>query len=105
MFANCGHFAHRQFEDSARLGYISAGRGRTDGVRPYFFSNQIRNLIVGDILCVYRNGIGYVGLAKVISQPMPVSNALLNGERVTEETFSDTSDMFGEADDPAMKNV
>lgn len=101
MFANCGHFPHRRFEDSARLNYISAGRGKSDGVRPYFFSNQIRKLILNDILCVYRKEVGYVGIARVISKPMPITNAFLNGVKVTTDMFN--GDMYWEGDEPGYE--
>lgn len=103
MFANCGHENTRKIEDCARLNFISAGQGRTDGVEPYYFSNQIRNLIIGDIFCVYRNEIGYVGLARVISKPMPITNSYLGGQRVTNEIFSLSTNMFNEADDPGFE--
>lgn len=103
MFANCGHHNTRLLQDCARLGYISAGQGRTDGVERYFFSNQIRNLIIGDILCVYRNEIGYVGIAKVISKPTPITKAYLGGQKITNDIFSRGANMFNESDDPGYE--
>lgn len=52
MFANCGHYNHRRLEDSARLNFISAGQGQDEGVKEFYFSNQIRNLIEKDIISV-----------------------------------------------------
>lgn len=103
MFANCGHENTRLLQDCARLNFISAGQGRVDGAAPFYFSNQIRNLIIGDILCVYRNEIGYVGLARVISKPMPITKAYLGGQKVTNEIFSKSANMFNEADDPGFE--
>ena len=77
MFANCGHENTRLLQDCVRLSFISAGQGKAAGVKAYYFSNQIRNLIIGDILAVYRNEVGYVGIARVISKPMPITNAYL----------------------------
>ena len=99
MFANCGHGSIRRLEDCARLGFISAGHGKVDGVRPFFFSNQIRNLILNDIIAVYRNGVGYVGIARVSSKPMTITNAYLNGQKVEPNTFS-YGNMFSDANDP-----
>lgn len=103
MFANCGHEDTRRLQDCVRLGFISAGQGRADGVEQYYFSNQIRNLIIGDILCVYRNEIGYVGIARVISKPTPITSAYLSGQKVTGEMFSIKSNMFNESDDPGYE--
>jgi hypothetical protein len=103
MFANCGHHNTRLLQDCARLGYISAGQGRNNNVEPYYFSNQIRNLIIGDILCVYRNEIGYVGVAKVISKPTPITQAYLGGQKITNEIFSVGANMFNESDDPGYE--
>ena len=103
MFANCGHHNTRLLPDCARLGYISAGQGLADEVEPYYFSNQIRNLIIGDILCVYRNEIGYVGIARVISEPMPITKAYLSGQKVTNEIFSRGANMFNESEDPGYE--
>jgi HNH endonuclease len=103
MFANYGHENTRLLQDCVRLGFISAGQGKADGVKPYYFSNQIRNLIIGDILAVYRNEVGYVGIARVISKPMPITNAYLNGQRVTNEIFSAAANMFNESDGPGYE--
>jgi len=94
MFANCGHEKHRKLEDSAKFNFISAGQGKKSGKPPDFFGRQIRNLIVGDIIAVYRNEVGYVGIAQVVSGPMDINNAVLGGKKVTRKTFSTESDMF-----------
>lgn len=98
MHANCGHYNHRLLEDCARLNFISAGQGDEEGRKPDTFGRQIRNLIVGDILAVYRNKVGYVGIAQVISDPMDIDNAILGGQKVTPQTFSPNSDMFDNHD-------
>ena len=103
MFANCGHANIRLLQDCARLGFISAGQGKADGNKPYYFSNQIRDLIIGDILAVYRNKIGFVGIARVISKPMPITNAYLGGQKVKEEIFSQAANMFSESEEPGYE--
>ena len=101
MFANCGdYFGTRSLKDNFRLNFISAGQGKAVGDKPWHWSNQIRNLIIGDIICVYRNRVGYVGLARVISRPMPITLATLGGKRVTPDIFSANTNMFNESDDP-----
>jgi hypothetical protein len=98
MHANCGHGKHRKLDDCARLNFISAGQGEDRKRKPDTFGRQIRNLIVGDILAVYRTTIGYVGVAQVISDPMDIDNAILGGQKVTAQTFSSTADMFDNHD-------
>lgn len=99
MFANCGHGSTRRLEDMASLSFICAGHGLSDGRKPYYFSNQIRSLIINDIIAVYRNQVGYVGIARVKSKPMTISEAILNGENVFPEMFVPEGDMFDSADD------
>lgn len=106
LFANCGHFDNaRLIEDSVRLNYISAGQGKSNNppAKPYYFSNQIRKLIIGDIIAVYRSKIGYVGIAKVISRPMPITKAILGGQKVVEGMFSKSSKMYNESDDEGFE--
>ena len=99
-FANCGHGQYRSIEDCASLNYISAGHGIELNGRPFYFSNFIRKLIIGDILCVYRNKVGYVGIAKVVSEPMTISRAYLGGKKVVKEMFSEGFTPFEKADIP-----
>jgi HNH endonuclease len=98
MHANCGHGNHRKLEDCVRLNFISAGQGDEEDRKPDVFGRQIRNLIVGDILAVYRTTVGYVGIAKVISNPIDIYNAVLGGQKVTSSIFSPDSDMFDNHD-------
>jgi HNH endonuclease len=102
FFANCGDGSHRRFEDSAKFKFISAGQGKFEKQAPFYFSNQIRKLIIGDILAVYRNKIGFVGVARVISEPMTISNAYLGGQKVSNSMFSRLSNMFNDSDDPGF---
>jgi hypothetical protein len=102
MFANCGHGSHRRLEDSAKFNFLSAGQGKFEKQDPFYFSNQIRNLIIGDILAVYRNKIGFVGVARVISEPMTISKAYLDGQKVSNAMFSRLSNMFNNSDDPGF---
>src|SRR5436190_9682228 len=94
MFVNCGHANTRRIEVCARLNFVSAGQGKEDGVRPFFFSNQIRNLIKCDIIAVYRNGVGYVGIARVLSHSMTITQSYLGGHKVYNGIFSRSSNMF-----------
>lgn len=104
MFVNCGDgFGTRNVSDNARLNFISAGQGKRFGNRPFFFSNQIRNLIINDIICVYRNRVGYIGIAQVISLPMPITKAILGGEKVSNTMFSQGTNMFNESQDPGYE--
>lgn len=103
MFANCGHKDTRRLEDNAKLGFISAGQGREEEQEEFYFSNQIRNLIIGDILCVYRNKIGYVGIARVISKPTIITEAFFDGVPANNEMFSDDANMFRNADHPGYE--
>ena len=94
MFVNCGHHNTRRLKDCARLNFVSAGQGKDEGVRGFYFSNQIRNLIKGDVIAIYRNKIGYVGIAQVVSTPMTITQAFLGGEEVSNEMFSRQANMF-----------
>lgn len=98
MHANCGHGKHRRLEDCTTLNFISAGQGKEKNRKPDTFGRQIRNLIVGDILAVYRTTVGYVGVAQVVSNSMDIDNAILCGQKVTPQTFSPDSDMFDNHD-------
>lgn len=102
MFANCGHGSHRQLKDSAKFNFISAGQGKFEGRDQFYFSNQIRNLIVGDILAIYRNKVGFVGIARVISKPMTISDAYLGGKKVSNVMFNQLSNMFNDSENPAF---
>ncbi len=96
FFANCGHGETRKLQDCAKLGFISAGQGREDGRVPDYFGKQIRTLIIGDIVVVYRSKIGFVGIARVVSSYMDINNAVLNGLKVTNETFSEGTKMYND---------
>ncbi len=86
-FANCGDGETRKWKDCLIHGFISAGQGDLEGCKPGYFSKQLIKLKVGDILAVYFNGKGYVGIGRVISERMDVNIAILNGEKVTPKTF------------------
>lgn len=86
-FVNCGHGPTRNLNDCAKLGFISAGQGKT-------FGKQIQRLSKGDIIAVYRSKVGFVGVARVISNSMEIDKAILNGKNVTKDIFSPETDMF-----------
>lgn len=94
MHANCGHGEIRRLEDCFRLNFISAGQEGKQNSNSDTFGRQIRNLIKGDLLAVYRNKIGYVGIAQVVSDPMDINTAILGGQKVTPEMFSKNVKMF-----------
>jgi hypothetical protein len=95
-FANCGDGRHRKWQDCLTLGFISAGQGKERGRRPGYFSNQLRKLKVGDILAVYFNDKGYVGIGRVTHEIMDIDKAYLNGRKVSPEMF--TGNMFDNSD-------
>ena len=53
---------HRSWEDSRRYGYISAGGHSI---------SQLDRLHVGQVICAYRSGHGYVGVGIVTTDPTP----------------------------------
>jgi len=53
---------HRSWEDSRRYGYISAGGHSI---------SQLDRLHVGQAICAYRSGHGYVGVGIVTTDPTP----------------------------------
>lgn len=97
LFANCGHENTRRLEDCVSLGFISAGQGN----KPFYFSNQIRNLIIGDILAVYRSKVGFVGIARVISKAVTIRQAYIRKRKVESSMFSPKANMFKNANNPA----
>ena len=95
MFVNCGHHDVRRIKDCRDFYFLSAGQGDLKNRKPDSFGRQMRNLIVGDIACVYRSEVGYVGVAKITRLAMDINNAILNDVRVTRQTpFSGESNMF-----------
>ena len=63
---------------------------------PFYFSNQLKKLRIGDILAVYFTGKGYVGIGRVTTEIMDIDSAILNEEIVTPQMF--TGNMFDNAD-------
>ena len=99
MFVNCGHHDVRRVKDCRDFCFLSAGQGDLENRDPDKFGKQMRNLIVGDIACVYRSAVGYVGVAQVITKATDINNVFLKGERVTRDTpFSRGSNMFRNSD-------
>lgn len=103
MFVNCGHHDVRRIIDCRDFCFLSAGQGDLENRDPDKFGKQMRNLIVGDIACVYRSAVGYVGVAKITRLAMDINNAILNDVRVTRQTpFSAESNMFRNHDKPGF---
>jgi len=93
-FANCGDGPTRKWNDCYKLGFISAGQGNLQNVAAGYFSNQLKKLRKDDILAVYRNKIGYVGIGQVIDIASDINSTILNGKLVTNDIFSSESNMF-----------
>jgi hypothetical protein len=71
-FVNVGHFAHREWEDCRKFGFLAAGYGRV-------FSSQLERLEVGSIAAAYMSGNGYVGIARVTAKPVPARDFRYQG--------------------------
>jgi len=76
-FVNVGEHGgkknHRSWEDSRRYGYISAGGNSI---------SQLDRLHIGQAVCAYRKGHGYVGVGIVITEPTPYAEfAIESGDQ------------------------
>lgn len=98
FFANCGDGTTRKWIDSYKFKFISAGQGDLEKKKAGFFSNQLKRLIVGDILAVYRNGIGYVAIGRVTDKAISINEILFNGVKLKSSDFTFGSNMFRNAD-------
>ena len=64
-FANVGHYQeNRAWNDSRKYGFLAAGYGRR-------FSEQLDRLQVGAIAAAFLKGSGYVGIGRIIAEPVP----------------------------------
>jgi hypothetical protein len=70
---NVGEGAHRCWEDSARLGFLSAGQQRK-------YSEQLEGLQPGDVVVAYLNRHGYVGVGIVEQGPVRVRDFRCHGK-------------------------
>ena len=58
-------FENRSWNDCRRYGFLSAGGGKK-------WSGQIKPIAVGDYVCAYCTGTGYVGVGRVIADAVPM---------------------------------
>jgi hypothetical protein len=63
-YFNVGDGKHRCWEDNVAFSYLGAGQRKA-------FRNAIRRLRPGDIVIARLNGIGYVGVGRVMSEAAP----------------------------------
>lgn len=69
-YFNVGHGPHRLWEENVQYGYVSAGQGKQ-------YKDAIRRLHSGDLVVARVNGPGYVGVGRVVSEPVPVRSFLV----------------------------
>lgn len=74
-FVNVGEHGgkknHRSWEDSRRYGYVSAGGNSI---------SQLDRLNIGQAVCAYRKGRGYVGVGIVTTDPTPFDEFMVESE-------------------------
>jgi|ERR1035437_727975 hypothetical protein len=63
-YFNVGDGKHRSWEDNVTYCYLGAGQGKA-------FRDAIRRLHPGDIVVARLNGVGYVGIGRVMSEATP----------------------------------
>jgi hypothetical protein len=56
---------HRLWHENVQYGYVSAGQGKK-------FRNAISHLHTDDLIVARADGPGYVGLGRVVSEPVPM---------------------------------
>lgn len=92
--------AHRSWDDARRYGFVSAGGGT-------WYSRTIRSLPVGGrvFVCIPGQGVGYVGVGKVVGEAMPFEVALLDVDghqvRMRDLTLQGDYTHVVDDDDPA----
>lgn len=67
QYFNVGDGKHRCWEDNVRYCYLGAGQGKA-------FRDAIRGLHPGDIVVARLNGVGYVGIGRVMSEATAARN-------------------------------
>jgi uncharacterized protein len=80
-FVNVGHFAHREWDDSRKYGFLAAGYGRV-------FSSQLERLEVGSIAAAFMSGQGYVGIARVLAKPVPARDFRYRGRPLSRKMLT-----------------
>lgn len=69
-YFNVGHGPHRLWEENVQYGYVSAGQGKQ-------YRDAIRRLHTGDLIVARVNGHGYVGVGRVVAEPVPARSFLV----------------------------
>jgi len=69
-YFNVGHGQHRLWEENVQYGYVSAGQGKQ-------YRDAIRRLHTGDLIVARVNGPGYVGVGRVVAEPVPARSFLV----------------------------
>jgi hypothetical protein len=77
-YANVGDGPDRSWEDMRRYGFLAAGGGRV-------YSGALGRLSLGDQVCAYQKGSGYVGFGLVTSTVMPVAEFKTGGAPLLEQ--------------------
>lgn len=68
---------NRSWEDNIKYGFVSAGQGTQ-------YSNQLRKIKTGDVICAYLSGYGYVGVGEVLKEAIPVRDFRYNNKSLKE---------------------
>jgi uncharacterized protein len=71
-FVNVGSYAHREWDDCRKYGFLAAGYGRV-------YSSQLERLEVGSIAAAFMSGHGYVGIARILAKPVPARDFRYRG--------------------------
>jgi len=69
-YFNVGHGVHRLWEENVQYGYVSAGQGKQ-------YRDAIRRLHPGDLIVARVNGHGYVGVGRMVAEPVPARSFLV----------------------------
>ena len=72
-YYNVGEGSHRNWDDYAEFGFISAGHGPR-------WREAIRGFNEGDIFAAYFKGKGYVGIGRIISSAKMIREVQINGK-------------------------
>ena len=69
-YFNVGHGPHRLWEENVQYCYVSAGQAKK-------YRDEIRRLHTGDLIVARVNKAGYVGVGRVVSEPVPAHSFLV----------------------------
>jgi len=74
-FYNVGEGEHRNWDDYRRYGFISAGQRKP-------FKIAMEGFEVGDIIAAYMNGMGFVGIGKIVQEALMARDVKIGGQRL-----------------------